>query len=720
MVELGGHPRRAALRRDAALARRVARATPRSCSRATSRRSACAPVPTRRSRSSPRTARRPRLQHAHRRCTTRARRSPTCSRCARRSARSRACGSPTSATATTSPARSPMLGTLAGRRGRGRLAGRLRARADLRAGATGCAHRRPARGGRRRARRLHRRVGVSMGDEADRRRAPRGARRLPRRRRAARRRRARRVRAARPARAPRRGDHRRGPLRRAPAHLGPGREPPPRAEGAAGAAGRSRRERLRDLARARRHADGSRARSAATSSSCAIDSLAFGGEGVARLGDGGYVVFVAGAVPGDRVRARRAQAQAQLRHARTLEVLEPSPERIAPRRRPPGRAVAGAALRAPAGDQARSRSTTRCGGSAGSTASSSSRSSRPSSSGATATSSSTPSATRRATATLVCGFHAPGRWERDRADRGLPARLRARQRARACATVLDAGARAQRASTRVRPPRRHAAALPAQPRRARGPPHRRSCRSASSRPRASSTPASSPRAAGLGVPTGLLWTRTDERRRDDGGRRDRARRRARRSSRAARRARASRSPPRRSSRRTPRWPSGSTAIVAEYAALEGWERVYDLYCGIGTIGLTLAPRAGELWGIEIVEQAVADAIANARAQRDRRTPASSPATCASRCASWSSAPGAPTWSSSTRRAPASRRRSCAASSRPSPKRIVYVSCNPTTLAPNAAAARRGRLDAAQRVRPVDMFPQTPHIECVALLERVSG
>ena len=51
-----------------------------------------------------------------------------------------------------------------------------------------------------------------------------------------------------------------------------------------------------------------------------------------------------------------------------------------------------------------------------------------------------------------------------------------------------------------------------------------------------------------------------------------------------------------------------------------------------------------------------------------------------------------------------------------PQRIVYVSCNPTTLAPNAAqlAEAGWRLE---RVRPVDMFPQTPHIECVALLTR---
>ncbi len=61
-----------------------------------------------------------------------------------------------------------------------------------------------------------------------------------------------------------------------------------------------------------------------------IDSLAFGGEGVARLGDGGYVVFVAGAHP-RRPRARgRAQRKRSYAHARTLEVLEPSRERLAP------------------------------------------------------------------------------------------------------------------------------------------------------------------------------------------------------------------------------------------------------------------------------------------------------------------------------------------------------------------------------------------------------
>ncbi len=168
-------------------------------------------------------------------------------------------------------------------------------------------------------------VWVSMGDEATadaRRRRPR---RLQGRRRAARRGRAGSVRDARPARSPRRGDHRRGALRRAPAHLGPGGEPPPRPEGAARAAGlavsapptQARPQRGDEL-------------------ELEIESLAFGGEGVARLGDGGYVVFVAGAIPGDRVRAVVHKRKRSYAHARTLEVLTPSPERIAPRAAHPG------------------------------------------------------------------------------------------------------------------------------------------------------------------------------------------------------------------------------------------------------------------------------------------------------------------------------------------------------------------------------------------------
>ena len=65
-----------------------------------------------------------------------------------------------------------------------------------------------------------------------------------------------------------------------------------------------------------------------------IDSLAHGGNGVARRD--GYVVFVAGAVPGDRVRAVVGKAKRAYAEARAVEVLEPSPDRIAPRADHPG------------------------------------------------------------------------------------------------------------------------------------------------------------------------------------------------------------------------------------------------------------------------------------------------------------------------------------------------------------------------------------------------
>src|SRR5207245_7849454 len=55
------------------------------------------------------------------------------------------------------------------------------------------------------------------------------------------------------------------------------------------------------------------------------------------------------------------------------------------------------------------------------------------------------------------------------------------------------------------------------------------------------------------------------------------------------------------------------ALAIEYAQPGGFERVYDLYCGIGTLSLLLSPRVAEVWGLELIEQAISDAIANARA-----------------------------------------------------------------------------------------------------------
>jgi 23S rRNA (uracil1939-C5)-methyltransferase len=155
--------------------------------------------------------------------------------------------------------------------------------------------------------------------------------------------------------------------------------------------------------------------------------------------------------------------------------------------------------------------------------------------------------------------------------------------------------------------------------------------------------------------------------------------------------------------------------AAEAAGLRGHERVYDLYCGIGTIALTLAARAREVVGVELVEAAVADAIENARlnevtnaafyagdirlAMRELVERAGRPDVCVI------DPPRAGLSQKVVRRIIEA-----------APQRIVYVSCNPTTLAPNAAQLVEAGW-ALRSVQPVDMFPQTPHIECVALLER---
>lgn len=155
--------------------------------------------------------------------------------------------------------------------------------------------------------------------------------------------------------------------------------------------------------------------------------------------------------------------------------------------------------------------------------------------------------------------------------------------------------------------------------------------------------------------------------------------------------------------------------VNELADLHGHERVYDLYCGIGTISLALATRAGEVWGIEIVEAAVRDAMQNARLNGiDNAHFFAGDARTALRPLIDEAGKADVVVVDPPRAGLSAKivRRMLEAEA----TRIVYVSCNPTTLAPNA----RQIVDAGYRletVRPVDMFPQTPHIESVALFVR---
>ncbi len=151
--------------------------------------------------------------------------------------------------------------------------------------------------------------------------------------------------------------------------------------------------------------------------------------------------------------------------------------------------------------------------------------------------------------------------------------------------------------------------------------------------------------------------------------------------------------------------------VAEAAGLDGTQVVYDLFAGVGSIGIALAPGAREVVAIEIVEEAVADAERNARANGV----ANHTALCGDvgvvlRERKGELPPPDVAIVDPPRGGLAGRaiRRILELA----PPTLVYVSCQPATFADNAARFVEGgyRLE---WVRPVDMFPQTPHIEAVA-------
>ena len=158
------------------------------------------------------------------------------------------------------------------------------------------------------------------------------------------------------------------------------------------------------------------------------------------------------------------------------------------------------------------------------------------------------------------------------------------------------------------------------------------------------------------------------------------------------------------------------AMARQFAGLSGQENVYDLYCGTGTIGLALAAEALTVWGVEISEEAVACALENAslngignaaffagnvgQSLEELRERAGTPDVVVV------DPPRAGLAGKSLRRTGALLA-----------PRLVYVSCNPTTLASDAKVLRDEFGYELVRCRPVDMFPHTPHIESVSLLER---
>ncbi|WP_153464365.1 23S rRNA (uracil(1939)-C(5))-methyltransferase RlmD [Sediminibacillus terrae] len=149
----------------------------------------------------------------------------------------------------------------------------------------------------------------------------------------------------------------------------------------------------------------------------------------------------------------------------------------------------------------------------------------------------------------------------------------------------------------------------------------------------------------------------------------------------------------------------------EYAALTGGETVVDAYCGIGTISLFLAQQAKKVYGVEIVQEAIADAKKNAKLNHIAN--AEFYVGEAEKVMPW--------WTAQGLRPDVivvdPPRKGCdeallEAMVTMKPERIVYVSCNPSTLARDLRILEDGGYETKQ-VQPVDMFPQTGHIEAVA-------
>jgi 23S rRNA (uracil1939-C5)-methyltransferase len=160
-------------------------------------------------------------------------------------------------------------------------------------------------------------------------------------------------------------------------------------------------------------------------------------------------------------------------------------------------------------------------------------------------------------------------------------------------------------------------------------------------------------------------------------------------------------------------------LAGEYAGLSGNETVWDLYCGIGTIGLTMAPRALTVWGIEVSEESVARAIENADLNGIANAAyfAGNVGEVVEELLDRSGAPDVVVVDPPRAGLAGKALRRLGRIGAP---RIVYVSCNPTTLAADVKRLREDWEYRLVRARPVDMFPHTPHVETVALLERTAA
>ncbi|MFR8285032.1 MAG: 23S rRNA (uracil(1939)-C(5))-methyltransferase RlmD [Faecalibacterium sp.] len=162
-------------------------------------------------------------------------------------------------------------------------------------------------------------------------------------------------------------------------------------------------------------------------------------------------------------------------------------------------------------------------------------------------------------------------------------------------------------------------------------------------------------------------------------------------------------------------------IAAEYAQLTPDDLLLDLYCGMGTIGLSMADHCRELVGVEIVPEAIESARANA-ARMGAAVSAKSRFFCADAGQAAAQLAAEGLHPDVVMLDPP--RKGCdeatlSAVVRMAPRRVVYVSCNPATAARDAAWLEQNGYH-AEKVQPVDLFPRTKHCETVCLLSKLNA
>ena len=159
-------------------------------------------------------------------------------------------------------------------------------------------------------------------------------------------------------------------------------------------------------------------------------------------------------------------------------------------------------------------------------------------------------------------------------------------------------------------------------------------------------------------------------------------------------------------------------VAAQYAQLTSDDALLDLYCGMGTIGLSMADQCRELIGVEIVPEAIESAKANA-ARMGEAVAAKSRFFCADAGQAATQLAAEGLHPDIVMLDPP--RKGCdeatlSAVVRMAPRRVVYVSCNPATAARDAAWLEKNGYH-AEKVQPVDLFPRTKHCECVIALSK---